>query len=231
MGDSLRSVGSVLVSLHRGTCLVAIGDIFMIRVLNQDIIVINSKKIAKDLLDRRSSIYSDRPFLAMRESCVIALSSLILHTSNSILILLGMAGPSTLPLNSMEINGVHRGESSIKPLELKPVLLFVLFSSERLVSSSWIFSTHLMIIQYISKGEYHSVRRLFVPNGENVFRFAAAVIMSIVYDYDVAPDHDHLVELLERGSELSVENLTPETAAIVEAFPFGKWPPFIGFSL
>ena len=51
----------------------------MIRVLNQDIIVINSKKIAKDLLDRRSSIYSDRPYLATRQPCVIALSSLVVH--------------------------------------------------------------------------------------------------------------------------------------------------------
>ena len=88
-----------------------------------------------------------------------------------------------------------------------------------------------MIIPCISKGEYHSVRRVFVPNGENVFRFAAAVIMSIVYDYEVAPDHDHFVELFERGNALAMEGLTPETAAIVEAFPFGKWSPFIGFSL
>lgn len=42
----------------------------MIRVLQQDIIVINSKKIAKDLLDNRSSIYSDRPYLATRDACV-----------------------------------------------------------------------------------------------------------------------------------------------------------------
>ena len=83
-----------------------------------------------------------------------------------------------------------------------------------------------MIIPCISKGEYHSVRRVFVPNGENVFRFAAAVIMSIVYDYEVAPDHDHFVELFERGNALAMEGLTPETASIVEAFPFGKWPFF-----
>jgi hypothetical protein len=43
----------------------------MIRVLKQDIIVINSKKVAKDLLDCRSSIYSDRPHLATRDPWVI----------------------------------------------------------------------------------------------------------------------------------------------------------------
>ena len=52
----------------------AIGDIYMINVLQQDIIVITSEKIAKDLLDRRSKIYSDRPYLSTREPCVTAYS-------------------------------------------------------------------------------------------------------------------------------------------------------------
>lgn len=43
----------------------------MVRMLRQDIIVINSKKIAKDLLDHRSSIYSDRPYLATKEPYVL----------------------------------------------------------------------------------------------------------------------------------------------------------------
>ena len=51
--------------------------------------------------------------------------------------------------------------------------------------------------------------------------------MSIVYDYEVAPNHDHLVELFERGNALAMESLTPETASIVDAFPFGKWFPLL----
>ena len=57
---------------------------------------------------------------------------------------------------------------------------------------------------------------------EDSFRFSAAVIMSIVYDYEVAPGHDHLVEILQRGSHLAMESLTPEVSSIIEAFPFGK---------
>jgi hypothetical protein len=57
----------------------------------------------------------------------------------------------------------------------------------------------------------------------NTFRFSAAVIMSIVYDYEVALDHDHLVELFERGNTLALENLTPEASA----FSFRKWSPFL----
>ena len=37
------------------------GGIIYTRLLTQDIIVINSEKIAQDLLDRRSKNYSSRP--------------------------------------------------------------------------------------------------------------------------------------------------------------------------
>ncbi|KAH7921662.1 cytochrome P450 [Leucogyrophana mollusca] len=40
------------------------GDLVYARFLNEEIIVINSKKIAVDLLEKRSNNYSDRPFLA-----------------------------------------------------------------------------------------------------------------------------------------------------------------------
>ncbi|KAI9451955.1 hypothetical protein F5148DRAFT_1289285 [Russula earlei] len=37
------------------------GDILILRVAGQPIIVLNTQKIAADLLDRRAGIYSDRP--------------------------------------------------------------------------------------------------------------------------------------------------------------------------
>ncbi|EGO23228.1 hypothetical protein SERLADRAFT_439971 [Serpula lacrymans var. lacrymans S7.9] len=43
------------------------GDIIYCRMLNQDVIIINSEKVAKDLLEKRSSNYSDRPFLNTTE--------------------------------------------------------------------------------------------------------------------------------------------------------------------
>ncbi|KAH7926749.1 cytochrome P450 [Leucogyrophana mollusca] len=42
------------------------GDLFYVRFFNQDVVVINSEKIAKELLEKRSSNYSDRPFIATR---------------------------------------------------------------------------------------------------------------------------------------------------------------------
>lgn len=55
----------------------------------------------------------------------------------------------------------------------------------------------------------------------NASRFSAAVIMSIVYDYEIEPKHDHMVEPFEQGSALAMEDLTPERASIVEILPFG----------
>lgn len=41
------------------------GDLLYIEILGQKILVINSEKIAQDLLDKRSQTYSDRPQVPM----------------------------------------------------------------------------------------------------------------------------------------------------------------------
>jgi hypothetical protein len=41
------------------------GDMVHFRVFNQSIIVVNSKKIADDLFEKRGQVYSDRPYIAM----------------------------------------------------------------------------------------------------------------------------------------------------------------------
>jgi len=51
--------------LHYSTYSLDIGDISSITVFGQPLIIINSLKIALDLLDKKSSIYSDRPILQM----------------------------------------------------------------------------------------------------------------------------------------------------------------------
>ncbi|KAF5309876.1 hypothetical protein D9619_010560 [Psilocybe cf. subviscida] len=45
------------------------GNIIHLNVLGKPIIVVNSAKIAQDLMDKRSSIYSDRPISVMAELC------------------------------------------------------------------------------------------------------------------------------------------------------------------
>ena len=49
---------------------IRVGDIFYTQLLGKDIIIINSEKIAKDLLGNRSRNYSDRPPLVAVEMFV-----------------------------------------------------------------------------------------------------------------------------------------------------------------
>jgi len=43
-----------------------------VRNLDEEMVVINSHHIAEALLDKRSQIYSDRPYLATLEPCVLS---------------------------------------------------------------------------------------------------------------------------------------------------------------
>ncbi|KAG2368711.1 cytochrome P450 [Suillus spraguei] len=45
----------------------AYGDLVFVRLLGQEIVVINSQRVAEALLDKRSRIYSDRPYIATLE--------------------------------------------------------------------------------------------------------------------------------------------------------------------
>ncbi|KAF8121605.1 cytochrome P450 [Boletus edulis] len=51
------------------------GDLLYSRLLGKDIIIINSEKIANDLLEIRSKNYSDRPYLITNELCGIEFNS------------------------------------------------------------------------------------------------------------------------------------------------------------
>lgn len=45
------------------------GDLIYTRLLGKDVLIINSEKVAKDLLENRSTNYSDRPYLILNEKC------------------------------------------------------------------------------------------------------------------------------------------------------------------
>lgn len=49
------------------TFYVLAGDILFFKVFGKRIIVLNSDEAARDLLDKRSAIYSDRPYSPMAE--------------------------------------------------------------------------------------------------------------------------------------------------------------------
>jgi hypothetical protein len=47
------------------------GNILSFQIFGQVIVVLNSAEAAKDLLEKRSAIYSDRPALPILEMCVL----------------------------------------------------------------------------------------------------------------------------------------------------------------
>jgi hypothetical protein len=47
------------------------GNILSFQIFGQVIVVLNSAEAAKDLLEKRSAIYSDRPVLPILEMCVV----------------------------------------------------------------------------------------------------------------------------------------------------------------
>ena len=51
----------------------AAGDVMYLNILGQPMIVLSSEKVARDLADKRSGIYSDRPrFVLYSELCVVS---------------------------------------------------------------------------------------------------------------------------------------------------------------
>ncbi|KAF8558411.1 cytochrome P450 [Imleria badia] len=162
------------------------GDIFMFRMLKQDIIVINSKKFAKDLLDGRSNIYSDRPYLATREAYGWSFN-------------FGWAPYGDEWRSQRRI--FHQAFRAEAALAFRPVQLRK--------------ARQLVLDILVAPRDFY----------KHIQRFSAAVIMSIVYDYEVALDHDHLVELFERGNTLALENLTPEASAFSFLLNLPEWFP------
>lgn len=49
----------------------AYGDLVFVRLLGQEVVVINSQHVAEALMDKRSRIYSDRPYIATVEPYVL----------------------------------------------------------------------------------------------------------------------------------------------------------------
>lgn len=64
-----KNIWSVIALLIRRPLLkyIATGDVIYSRLLGKDIIILNSEKSAKELLENRSKNYSDRPFIVTNE--------------------------------------------------------------------------------------------------------------------------------------------------------------------
>jgi cytochrome P450 len=59
-----------------------LGKILSFQLFGQVIVVLNSAKVAKDLLEKRSAIYSDRPPLPIYDMCVLNSSVLVFRLTS-----------------------------------------------------------------------------------------------------------------------------------------------------
>ena len=55
------------------------GDLIFARILDQEVVVINSQHVAQALMDKRSRIYSDRPYLATLKPWVPQYASVLIQ--------------------------------------------------------------------------------------------------------------------------------------------------------
>jgi len=65
-------VRTILVVIARNSSYWCTGDIIYARLLNKPLVVINSEEVARDLLELRSGIYSDRPQSIVYEPWVLS---------------------------------------------------------------------------------------------------------------------------------------------------------------
>ncbi|KAG1897549.1 cytochrome P450 [Suillus fuscotomentosus] len=166
------------------------GEIVYSRLFSQDIVIINSERVAHDLLDRRSQNYSTRPPGLMHVLGFFA------HEYSTVF----LPYSDKLRLHRRIFHEAFHLEavSSFRPIQLR--------------------NAHNLIRNLLTSPEVY---------GNHFHTFSTSIIMSILYDYSMAPVDDPFLALIERSLEIDVKVLRPEVAAVVAEFPIlKKLPPW-----
>ncbi|KAF7288548.1 Cytochrome P450 [Mycena chlorophos] len=171
------------------------GPIMHIKTFSEHIIIINSAKVANDLLEKRSHIYSDRPQIPM-----ISLTRMGWDVNLGF-----MQYGDKWRRHKRLMHQYFRHEAAIKyqPIHLQKV---------------------------------HGILRKLLVNPtefrDHIRYLAAAIIMAVVYGYDIAPANDQYVALAEAAVQKLGESVFPGAKA-VNTFPFLRhlpgWLPGFGF--
>ncbi|KAG1727737.1 cytochrome P450 [Suillus lakei] len=165
------------------------GDIMYSRVLNQDIIILNSEKVARALLEKRSSNYSDRPRFATMElqTDPYCCSSRFGIAFRTVMRSYGDAWRRHRRI----YHQAFRAEAAViyRPMQLRRAHQLLI----GLLHDPATYELHL---------ETHS----------------ASIIMSAVYDYDTKPN-DPLVSMIRGAIDGIIHAETPHKAAIIDSYP------------
>ncbi|OJA11112.1 hypothetical protein AZE42_11749 [Rhizopogon vesiculosus] len=176
------------------------GDIIYTSALSIDIIVLNSEEVANELLEGRSRIYSDRPYISTRD-------------------LFGWEWATTM-LRYGERFKTHRRifHQAFRPeavLSYRPKQLQKAFEMlSRLLHDP---------TSYVGHFESSVLSCLLQkPQVLLLDRFSTSVVMSVVYDYDIASHDDVIVNAAKRAWDLFLRGSTPQKNALFAAYPFCK---------
>jgi cytochrome P450 len=157
------------------------GDLVFVRILNQDAVVINSQQVTQALMDKRSGIYSDRPYIATVEPCGWSVNFAFIGYNDE------------WRRCRRLFRQTFRPDSALKfrPMQMR--------------------RAREMIVNLIDDPQhYHS----------HFATFTSSVGMSAIYDYQPSARDDPLVQIMENAVSIGLEMMTPERAALLNAFPF-----------
>ncbi|KIK32755.1 hypothetical protein CY34DRAFT_814091, partial [Suillus luteus UH-Slu-Lm8-n1] len=157
------------------------GDLIFVRVLNQNALVINSQQTTQALMDKRSSIYSDRPYLATAEPCGWSIN-------------FAFTGYNDEWRRCRRLfRQTFRADSAIKfrPLQMR--------------------QARELIVNLIDDPQHYH---------HHIATFTSSVGMCSIYDYQPSARDDPIVRITENALIIGLEMMTPERAALLNAFPF-----------
>ncbi|KIJ67222.1 hypothetical protein HYDPIDRAFT_84550 [Hydnomerulius pinastri MD-312] len=157
------------------------GDLIHIRIFGQHLIILNSPKVARDLLEGRSANYSDRPTLKANEIFGLDFNSGMLRYGDQ------------WRMHRKLFHQAFRTETATRyhTMQQRKALQLVL--------------------NVLHTPDEHL---------EHLYTYTAAIIMSAVYDYDVAPKNDELVRVIQKATEFGNIALDFKVAVALNAFSF-----------
>ncbi|KAH7911493.1 cytochrome P450 [Hygrophoropsis aurantiaca] len=155
------------------------GDLLYTRLFSQHIIVINSEKVAREVMEQRSHIYSDRPVIATTEPLGMGFNSV-----------LKPYGPGWRHHRRL-IHQAVRPDAAFKyrPLQLE--------------------KTHELLLNILT-----------TPENYLDHLQSGSTILSAIYGYDATTCEDPFLVVIDKATKIITEDLRPEVAAILSAFPF-----------
>ncbi|KAH7915196.1 cytochrome P450 [Hygrophoropsis aurantiaca] len=170
------------------------GEIMYTTTLNQRVLVISSERVATDLMDKRSNIYSDRLQMALVD--VFGLGVLTSSIPYG-------------PLWRKHRRLYHQVFQERSALRYRPQQLQKAYN---------------MVEQFMEDPEHYL---------EHLQSYAAAVVMSIVYGYDIYPINDPIINAAKISIDMVTKVATPEKSAIIAVFPsllkLPAWFPGMSF--